>query len=78
MSVKVPNHALTEAYSYAVGNQDTRTLPQNAYVCPIDPYYLPRHLKESSEYAFFNAETHVYCYTRYGLIPIPKNIVRVR
>lgn len=78
MSVKTANYALTEAHSHSMGPQDTLVLPEGAFVSPIDPYYLPRHIKEHSSYKWFDPETHVHCFTRWGIILIPKRIVRER
>lgn len=53
-------------------------LPAGSFVCPIDWYYVPKHVKESDRYRWFDKETHSVCYTRFGLVPIAKRVLRER
>lgn len=78
MTVKTNNHALTEAYAHSAGPHDTIYLPQGSYVSPVDPYYLPRHIKELPEYRHMNHDTHTFAYTKFGLIPLPKKIIKAK
>jgi hypothetical protein len=71
-----PNYVLTEEHAVSSGPYDTKTLPAGSFVRPIDPVYLPRHITESDEYKYFSPERQIYCYTRIGIVAIPKYKVR--
>ncbi len=73
-SVKTPNFALRQEHRIEMRG-DYRTLPSGAFVRPIELQYVPVHVKEDSRNQFFNVQSDVYCFTRYGIIAIPKSIV---
>lgn len=54
--------------------QDSRILPAGAFVRPIVFEYLPKHITDKA--SFFNPETEVYVYCRYGITLIQKNKLR--
>lgn len=76
MSIKTTNYALTEPFSYQEGRYDTKTLPAGAFVRPIELVYVPKHVIEDSRWSSFNKKTDVFCYCRWGVIPIPRNLLR--
>jgi hypothetical protein len=71
---RAPNYRLTEAHEVRMG-QDYVTLPQGAWVRPVEACYLPKHITESDDFRWFNPEMKVYCYTRFGFHPIPRDKV---
>ena len=71
-----PNYKTNRDYSVNVWNPDSATLPKDSFVRPIDPYYLPRHILESSTHKGFNPRTETYVYCRVGIIIIPTDIMR--
>lgn len=78
-SVRVPNFWTTEDHSYEIPNTMERsTLPKNSFVKPIEDRYLPRHITDDKKYKYFNPETEIYCHTKFGLIPVPKRILKER
>jgi len=75
--VLVPEYVVMVEYACKLNDfGDTKTLPAGAYVKPIDLYYISPVTLE--KWKFFNKEKEVFCYTAYGILPIPKNIVRLR
>lgn len=73
---RTPNYQLKEpwAWSTSGNHHDTRTLPQGAFVRPIEATYVPKHILEAHE--GYNPSKEVFVYCRYGIILIPKNILR--
>lgn len=74
-----PNYVLVEDYSYVIGPQDTRVLKAGSFVRPVEFCYLPTHItKELSSQRAVKFEDKVFCYTFYGMLPIPKKLLRQR
>lgn len=72
-----PDYVLMEAYSfYLWSNTESKTLEVGSFVRPVDPSYLPAHVMKDDRFKNFDPNTQVFCYCRYGLVPIPKKIVR--
>ncbi len=78
MSVRVADYALTEDFTYYSNGWggDSKVLPQGSWVKPISLCYVPKEVKESKRWVDFNKETEIFVYCHYGIIAIPKNIVR--
>lgn len=77
MSIKTSNYCLTEAYNVPNGGgYDTRTLPQGAFVSPVDTRWVPKHVLESEQHRWFDPQTETFAYSRYGFVRIPKKILR--
>jgi hypothetical protein len=55
--------------------QDGKKLPAGTYIRPIDLSYVPNHVINDQRWRHFNSELEVFCYTRFGIIPIPKTYV---
>lgn len=68
--MRTPDYVLTEEVHIA----SDRILPVGAFVRPIVWDYLPRHIREAKPEGLPNH--FAYCYTRYGIIPIPKKSMR--
>ena len=78
MAIKTPNYALTEAHYIPMGSLDAKTLPAGSFVRPIETRYVPAHVLESKLGKTFDEKLEIMCYTRFGIVPIPKNIIRER
>ena len=72
--MKTPNYVLDEDFSIPYGHHDVKVLPAGTFVRPIETCYVPKHIKDENKW--FNEKTDCYCYTRIGIIVIPKKYVR--
>ena len=72
--MKTTNYVLMEAYTHLIDRQDSQTLPAGSFVRPMDPRWVPKEVKERH---WINHDKEVFCYTRLGIIPIPRKIIRV-
>jgi len=72
--MQTPNYALIQDVMCENGGADPKRLPAGSYVRPIEFKYVPKHI--TSQHRFFDEETSVFCYTRYGIIPIARNLLR--
>lgn len=76
-SLPTPNFIITEDHTYGEDSSrwsmESKILPKDSFVRPIDILYVPKHVKE--KWVGVNLKTHVYCYTRAGIMPIPRNII---
>lgn len=68
-------YVLMEEYKYKGSDKDVE-LPSGAYVSPISPQYLPRHITGGRDFDLYTRPYYEYCYTRYGIIPIPFKMLR--
>lgn len=79
MSLPTPNFVLDQDYETQVKGA-SKTLPAGSFVRPIDIYYVPKHIIEQDEeqpYVFrFRADSDLWCFTHYGILKIPKKLVR--
>lgn len=69
---RAPNYRLKVEHQIRVG-QDALTLPQGAWLRPVEFLYLPHHLRNASEYIWMDQEKNVACYTKYGFHIIPRD-----
>lgn len=77
ISVKTPDYVLIEDYVVIISNTDRRVIPVGSFVQPIDEYYLPKHIKDSDDYKFqIGPSRFIWAYTRYGIVRIPKSLLR--
>lgn len=76
--MSTPNYVLTEEHTVAWGysSTDSKTLEAGSWIRPIELTYVPIHVKEDRKWSGTNKETHVFCYTRWGIMPIPREKVR--
>lgn len=70
--MKTPNYRLKVDFLMWSSGWDEKKLPKGAFVRPIHHDYLPRHITNSSTFASYNHTNHIFCYTRFGIVPIPK------
>lgn len=75
--MKTTNYILADDWTFGP-SVDSRTIPKGAFVCPIQDWNLPAHIKNSLEYKSFDIKREVWCYTRYGIIAIKRELVEVR
>lgn len=76
--MKTPNYVLTEKFSFSANGAfgSAIELPEGTFVRPIEVIWLPTHILQSSDYKFFKPEKEVFVYTRYGIIVVPRDIIR--
>ncbi len=73
---QTPDYILTEDFNCSADFSQTKILSAGTFVRPIQFCYVPKHVLESKLGKFFNPKMEMFCYTRLGIVPIPKNIVR--
>lgn len=73
-NIPTPNFKLTESHSWNLGQHDSRTLPAGSFVRPIETRYVPQHILDEWKWVDHKSEVFVYC--RYGIVPVPKRILR--
>lgn len=77
LKMGTPDYVLTEQVSFQINKaQDPFILPQGSFVRPINDRYIPAHIKNDPVYRSLDKKLYVFCFTRYGLIPIEKKLVR--
>lgn len=78
MSLPTPNYCLVSEYRIVQGAAvvDAKILPAGTFVRPIDYYYVPLHVREDKRWAFFDRDKEVFCFTRWGIVPIPRDLIR--
>lgn len=72
--MKTPNYVLDSDFNIPYGHHDVKTLPAGSFVRPLEFIYVPQHIKDENKW--FNEHNDVYCYTKIGIIAIPKHQVR--
>ena len=75
-SVRTMNYRLIAEHVLNLGPHDSKTLPQGAYISPIKLEYVPKHITDSDRNGWHKEEYDVYCFTRYGIISIPRCKIR--
>lgn len=73
--VKTPDYILEEKFVYS-SNYSSHTLEAGYFVRPINYIYVPKHIIERPEWKYFNCDKDVFCYTRIGIVAIPKKLLR--
>jgi hypothetical protein len=74
--MRVPDFITTEDVKVSPGSADSKTLPSGAFVKPIHPYYLPKHIKESEVYQYCDHSIYAFAYSHFGIIMIEKTKIR--
>lgn len=73
MTYHVPrtaNYRLNSELQIYVDRYGSKTLPTGSFVRPIELKYVPQHVLE--KYDATDTKYHVFAYTHYGIIPIPR------
>lgn len=76
MSLPTPNYITMREYNVAKNSWDVKTLPVGTFVRPIDPVYLPAHIKETTDYKWLNPKTEVFVYCSHGIVLLPLSLIR--
>lgn len=76
MSLPTPNFVLMSPLTISRGPYDNKTLPAGTFVRPIEYQYVPKHIQDADWNRFFDQTTDIFCYTRVGIVAVPRNIIR--
>lgn len=71
--MKIPTYWTIRDHDVWKEMTDKRILPRYSFVKPIDPRWVPLHIKDANRY--FSEKLEVYVYCSYGIIVVPKNLV---
>lgn len=72
---RAPTFVLRDAYVvYTPGSLDKVELPQGAFVQPINKDYVPKHITD--KVFGFNTDVDTFAYSRFGIIVIPRRLIR--
>lgn len=63
-------------YYHGTSLHDYKVLPAGSFVRPIEVQYVPKHVLDKTQYRSFNKDVQVFCYCKYGIIPIDKSKFR--
>lgn len=74
MSIKTPNYVLVSELIVSIDFRSSKVLPEGSFVRPIDPRWIPKHIAEM--YPGFDKVNQVFAYTHYGIVVIPKTLMR--
>jgi len=74
--LKTPDYVLTEEYSQSWSIADSKKLPAGSFVRPISWAYLPREIRMDEKNRGLDHDKVVFCYTKIGIVLIPRNIIR--
>ncbi len=72
---RTPNFTIMSPvnFSHVSGNL---TLEPGDFVRPIALCYVSQHVIDDKRWRWFDPQNDVFCYTHYGVIPIPKRNLR--
>lgn len=70
---KTPDYILIEDYTCYMGPGDPIILKAGSFARPLEPNWVPEHVKTGYRSA---SPSQVHCYTHYGIIPVPKKLLR--
>lgn len=73
--IPTPNYILDEDFVYYDDNRNAQTIQAGEFVRPINIEYVPKHVLEDGRWWGYNKETDVFCYTRFGMLLIPKKLI---
>lgn len=73
---KTPDYVIDGDVTVRNGIADAKTLPAGSFVRPLQLCYVPKHITENPNHAYFNTEKQVFCYTSIGIIPIDRDCIR--
>ncbi len=72
---RVANHRLNREHQVPVSRTESKSLPQHAFVHPIGLQYVPKHVVDDERWSGYDMDSHTFCYTRWGIFPIPNDAV---
>lgn len=75
---RAPTYVTKEDHVMYEGATGSKILPAHSFIRPIEWYYVPKHVIEDSRFKYTDEKTDLFCYTRYGIIPIKRsNIITI-
>lgn len=76
VSGRVANHRLNREHRVPVSRTESKELPQHAFVHPIGLHYVPKHVIDDERWIGYDVENeYTFCYTRWGIYPIPNDAI---
>lgn len=75
-SPRTPNFCLSADFMFSYDRHDTKTLPAGTFVRPLELQYVPQHVLDNPLWRGFNKDKEVFVYTKFGILAVPKHIVR--
>lgn len=76
MAIKTANYTIIEEHRILTPDWKEKIIPAGTFVKPIHIYYLPDHIKKTNDYKYFVSATEQFVYCSYGIIVVPKHIIR--
>ncbi len=73
---RTPSYRLTDAVTLPGEKYGEKSLVMGDFVTPLTYEYVPRHVLDDIRWKWFNPDREVFCYTRKGVVPIPKDRIR--
>lgn len=73
---RTPNYVLTSPHTISMGPMDYKILDAGTFVTPLQLSYVPQHIIDDPFNKYHNDEVEVFCYTRHGVVSIPRRIIR--
>ncbi len=73
---RTPSYVLVQAVSISYGPMDYKILDAGTYISPLQYCYVPQHVIDDPFNKYFNADTEVFAYTKFGIVAIPKRSIR--
>ena len=76
-SLPTPNYVLNQRVEHRNGFTDSFILEAGAFVRPIDERWVPKHVLEDPRWQDkYKKALHIFCYTHYGIIMVPRDALR--
>lgn len=72
---KTPTYALIAPH-HVKCRSDYIVLSEGTFVRPLSLEYVPQHVLEDRNNLYVDKTKEVFCYTRYGIVPIPRDIIK--
>jgi hypothetical protein len=67
---------LSEDVAIYITSSEHKTLKEGTFVKPIEPQYVPKHVKDDPLRRVYDGTKDTYCYTPYGIFPVPRKSIR--
>lgn len=74
--MKVEDIVTKQEFSLHISVWDVKIIPAGTFVKPIELRYLPKHVVDDPRWNEYDVEISVFCYTSYGIIPLPRSLLR--
>lgn len=74
--MRLPEYQTTADHAHNLTAQDQSTLPAGSFVIPLELCYVPKHVRDDRSRPYHDKEKNVYVYCRYGIVSIPKALIR--